>query len=199
MKPFSTGCDQLEYQMQTKDRQTEHWLFGPISRQKAKISQLVIASIAINIFALISAFYILTVYDRVIPNETTDSLIYLTAGMVAVIIFDFLMKVIRGVLTDEAGIEVDKEVADSLFNHLSRNENFIGTKTTGSISTTVKEFDSLKDIMASATLVALADLPFILIFLIVLYLIGGPIAAVPALIVVFVIVVGLLIQPVIRK
>ena len=185
--------------MQTKDRQTEHWLFGPISRQKAKISQLVIASIAINIFALISAFYILTVYDRVIPNETTDSLIYLTAGMVAVIIFDFLMKVIRGVLTDEAGIEVDKEVADSLFNHLSRNENFIGTKTTGSISTTVKEFDSLKDIMASATLVALADLPFILIFLIVLYLIGGPIAAVPALIVVFVIVVGLLIQPVIRK
>ena len=199
MKPFSTGCDQLEYQMQTKDRQTEHWLFGPISRQKAKISQLVIASIAINIFALISAFYILTVYDRVIPNETTDSLIYLTAGMVAVIIFDFLMKVIRGVLTDEAGIEVDKEVADSLFNHLSRNENFIGTKTTGSISTTVKEFDSLKDIMASATLVALADLPFILIFLVVLYLIGGPIAAVPALIVVFVIVVGLLIQPVIRK
>ena len=111
MKPFSTGCDQLEYQMQTKDRQTEHWLFGPISRQKAKISQLVIASIAINIFALISAFYILTVYDRVIPNETTDSLIYST-GMVAVIIFDFLMKVIRGVLTDEAGIEVDKEVAD---------------------------------------------------------------------------------------
>ena len=81
-------------------------------KAKAKISQLVIASIAINIFALISAFYILTVYDRVIPNETTDSLIYLTAGMVAVIIFDFLMKVIRGVLTDEAGIEVDKEVAD---------------------------------------------------------------------------------------
>ena len=44
----------------------------------------------INIFALISAFYILTVYDRVIPNETTDSLIYLTAGMIGVIIFDFL-------------------------------------------------------------------------------------------------------------
>ena len=74
---------------------------------------MVVASIAINIFALISAFYILTVYDRVIPNETTDSLIYLTAGMVTVIVFDFLMKVVRGILTDTAGIEIDKEVASS--------------------------------------------------------------------------------------
>ena len=61
------GLRQLEYQMQTKDRQTEHWLFGPISRQKAKISQLVIASIAINIFALISAFYI---FNRLRPCNT---------------------------------------------------------------------------------------------------------------------------------
>ena len=105
----------------------EHWLLGPITRQKAKIVQLVVASIAINIFALISAFYILTVYDRVIPNETTDSLIYLTAGMVTVIVFDFLMKVVRGILTDTAGIEIDKEVASSFFDHISRNEKLIGT------------------------------------------------------------------------
>ena len=177
----------------------EHWLFGPISRQKPKIIQLVIASISINIFALISAFYILTVYDRVIPNETTDSLIYLTAGMVVVIVFDFLMKVVRGILTDTAGIEIDKEVAGSFFEHISRNEKLIGTKSTGSISTTIKEFDSLKDVMASATLVAFADFPFILVFLVVLYLIGGPIASVPAIIVLLVIIIGLAIQPIIKR
>ena len=177
----------------------EHWLLGPITRQKAKIVQLVVASIAINIFALISAFYILTVYDRVIPNETTDSLIYLTAGMVTVIVFDFLMKVVRGILTDTAGIEIDKEVASSFFEHISRNEKLIGTKSTGNISTTIKEFDSLKDVMASATLVAFADLPFIFIFLIVLYLIGGPIAAVPGIIVILVIIIGIAVQPIIKR
>ena len=185
--------------MKNKKNENEHWLFGPISKQKSRVVQLILASVIINIFALISAFYILTVYDRVIPNETTDSLIYLTAGMIGVIIFDFLMKIVRGLLTDTAGIEVDEEVAEFFFEHIKRNEKLIGQQPTGSITTTIKEFDTLKDVMASATLLAFADLPFIFIFLLVLYLIGGPIAAVPAVIVILVIVIGLGIQPIIKN
>lgn len=177
----------------------KHWFFGPVLEQKSKFFQLIIASLSINLFALISAFYILTVYDRVIPNDTLDSLIYLTGGMLAVILFDFLMKVVRGIVTDQAGIEIDKEVAASFFDHISRNEKLIGKQSTGSLSTTIKEFDNLKDVMASATLVAFADLPFILIFLVVLYLIGGPIAAVPGIIVIIVLIGGLAIQPIIRR
>ena len=182
--------------LETSDK---HWFFGPVLEQKSKFVQLIIASLSINLFALISAFYILTVYDRVIPNDTLDSLIYLTGGMLAVIIFDFLMKIVRGIITDQAGIEIDKEVAASFFNHISRNEQLIGKHSTGNLSTTIKEFDNLKDVMASATLVAFADLPFIFIFLVVLYLIGGPIAAVPAVIVIVVLVGGLAIQPVIKR
>ena len=180
-------------------RREKHWFFGPVLEQKSKFFQLIIASLSINLFALISAFYILTVYDRVIPNDTLDSLIYLTGGMLAVILFDFLMKVVRGIVTDQAGIEIDKEVAASFFDHISRNEKLIGKQSTGSLSTTIKEFDNLKDVMASATLVAFADLPFILIFLVVLYLIGGPIAAVPGIIVIIVLIGGLAIQPIIRR
>lgn len=180
-------------------RREKHWFFGPVLEQKSKFFQLIIASLSINLFALISAFYILTVYDRVIPNDTLDSLIYLTGGMLAVILFDFLMKVVRGIVTDQAGIEIDKEVAASFFDHISRNEKLIGKQSTGSLSTTIKEFDNLKDVMASATLVAFADLPFILIFLVVLYLIGGPIAAVPGMIVIIVLIGGLAIQPIIRR
>ena len=57
---------------QTKSATEEkHWFFGR-SYQKSKLIQLIIASICINLFALLSAFYIMTVYDRVIPNEGTD-------------------------------------------------------------------------------------------------------------------------------
>ena len=135
--------------LETSDK---HWFFGPVLEQKSKFVQLIIASLSINLFALISAFYILTVYDRVIPNDTLDSLIYLTGGMLAVIIFDFLMKIVRGIITDQAGIEIDKEVAASFFNHISRNEQLIGKHSTGNLSSTIKEFDNLKDVMASATL-----------------------------------------------
>ena len=59
--------------LETSDK---HWFFGPVLEQKSKFVHLIIASLSINLFALISAFYILTVYDRVIPNDTLDSLIY---------------------------------------------------------------------------------------------------------------------------
>ena len=64
--------------------------------------------------------------------------------MLAVIIFDFLMKIVRGIITDQAGIEIDKEVAARFFNHISRNEQLIGKHSTGNLSTTIKEFDNLK-------------------------------------------------------
>ena len=182
-----------------KEPNQKPWFFGPLLRQKGKLIQLIIASICINLFALLSAFYIMTVYDRVIPNEGTESLFFLTGGMLVVIFFDFLMKVVRGVITDNVGINVDEEVADNIFEHINRNETLIGNQSVGSMANTVKEFDSLREFMASATLVAFADFPFLLVFLYVLYLIGGPIAAVPAIIVIFVLLIGLALQPLIKK
>ena len=101
-------------------------VFRAAPAAKGKLIQLIIASICINLFALLSAFYIMTVYDRVIPNEGTESLFFLTGGMLVVIFFDFLMKVVRGIITDNVGINVDEEVADNIFEHINRNETLIG-------------------------------------------------------------------------
>ena len=176
-----------------------HWFFGPVLKQKKYYIQVVLASIFINIFALVSAFYIMTVYDRVIPNDALETLTMLTVGMGIVILFDFAMKMIRGSLTDTAGIKIDEDVANKIFNHISRNEKFIGNQSIGKTASTIKEFDLLKDVLASATFVAFADLPFIILFLFVLYTLGGTIAAIPAIIVIFVIVVGILVQPLIKR
>ena len=113
----------------------QHWFFGPVLKQSGKYTQVVIASIFINLFALVSAFFVMTVYDRVIPNESIDTLLFLTVGVSIVILFDFLMKTVRGSLTDRAGLHIDEEVSEALFDHLSRNEKLIGTKSVGSIAT----------------------------------------------------------------
>lgn len=176
----------------------QHWFFGPVLRQKALYTQVIIASICVNLFALVSAFYVMTVYDRVIPNETLPTLYVLTVGVSVVILFDFIMKSVRSAITDRASANIDEDVGETLFDHISRNENFVGGQPTGAIATTVKEFDSLKEFMASATLVAFADFPFVFLFLFVLYSLGGPIAAVPAVIVIVVVIVGVLVQPVIK-
>ena len=177
---------------------SKHWFFGPALKNKKNYLQVILASVFINLFALASAFFIMIVYDRIVPNNAIESLIALTVGILLVIGFDFVMKILRGIFTDKAGASIDKDVAHSLFDRLSRNEKLI-TRPTGVMASIVKEFDILKEFLGSATFVALVDFPFIILFLFVLYSIGGPIAAVPAVIVVVVIIVGLLIQPVIRK
>ena len=182
------------YKLLAKD----HWFWGPVLKNKKLYIQVMSASVFINVFALFSAFYIMVVYDRVIPNNAIESLVALTVGILVIVLFDFIMKVLRGLYTDKASAMVDIEVSDNLFDRISRNEQLIN-QPTGAISAVVKEFDSLKDFIASASFVAFVDLPFIVLFLFVLYGIGGPVAAVPAIIVIVVIIVGLLIQPVIRK
>lgn len=176
----------------------EHWFFGPIIKNKKFYLQVMAGSVLINIFALVSSFYVMVVYDRVIPNNAIESLTALTIGVLVVVLFDFIMKVLRGLYTDKASALVDLEVSENLFERISRNEQLIN-QNTGATSSVIKEFDNLKDFIASVSFVAFVDLPFIFLFLFVIYGIGGPIAIVPALIVVVVIIVGLLIQPIIRK
>ena len=176
----------------------EHWFFGPIIKNKKFYLQVMAGSVLINIFALVSSFYVMVVYDRVIPNNAIESLTALTIGVLVVVLFDFIMKVLRGLYTDKASALVDLEVSGNLFERISRNEQLIN-QNTGATSSVIKEFDNLKDFIASVSFVAFVDLPFIFLFLFVIYGIGGPIAIVPALIVVVVIIVGLLIQPIIRK
>ena len=63
----------------------------------------------------------------------------------------------------------------------------------------MRDFEILKEVIGSASFTVFADLPFIILFLFVLYAIGGPVAAVPALVVPVVILFGLLLQPIMRK
>ena len=182
-----------------KPGMVDHWFFGPVLSQRSMYLQIIVASVCVNLFALVSAFYVMTVYDRVIPNESTDTLVVLTVGVLLVLFFDFLMKTIRGQFIDKAGSAIDIEVAETIFHHVSRNEKLIANQPAGAMASTIKEFDLLKEFLASATLVSFVDLPFAVLFLVILYVIGGWVVAAPAIIVVLVIASALLVQPIVRR
>jgi len=176
----------------------DHWFWGSVITNKKLYSKVLIASVFINVFALVSALYIMVVYDRVVPNAAIESLLVLTIGILLVMLFDFIMKSLRGIYTDHASTAVDIEVSDKLFDQISRNVE-LGNQPVGSVASVIKEFEFLKEFIASASFSAFVDLPFIIFFLFVLYGIGGPVALVPALIVVLVITAGVLIQPIIKR
>lgn len=178
---------------------TTHWLFGPL-RDNAKIyGQTVLAAFIVNLLGLISSFFIMTVYDRVLPNQAIESLVALTIGVAIAHVFDLLLKSLRGYFVDIAGQRLDSVVGARVFDNLMAMRMDARRGATGATAGLIREFDSLRDFFSSATLVALVDLPFIFVFLLTIALIGGPIALVPLIGVLAAIAVGIIIQPLIMR
>ena len=177
---------------------SNHWFWGTILKNKGTYVQVFSASIFINLFQLVSAFYIMTVYDRVIPNNAMDSLIALTIGVAIVLIFDFILKLLRSYFTDIAGAELDKVVSDKIFKKIISHDNAV-LGSPSAVASSVREFEGVRDFFSSASLVALIDTPFMFLFIGVIAMIGGWIAIVPLLIVPLVIIVAVAVQPLIKK
>ena len=184
----------------TKKPLAEHWFWGSLINNKGTYVQIALATVFINLFGLGSAFYIMTVYDRVMPNSNSayNTLIALTIGMAVVIIFDFLVKLLRSYFVDMAGNDMEKTINSSLFKKItSHDSEFLG-KTSG-VAHVVREFEGVRDFFTSASMVAFIDLPFLFLFLFVIYAIAGPLALVPVLIVPLVLVVSAIIQPILKR
>ncbi len=178
---------------------TSHWLFGPL-RDNAKIyAQTILAATIINILALVSSFFIMTVYDKVLPNQAIESLIALTIGVAIAHIFDFALKSLRGYFIDIAGQRLDASVGATVFDSLMSMRLDAKRGSTGALAGLVKEFENLRDFFSSATLVTIVDLPFIFLFIGTIALIGGPIALVPLIGVLIALTAGVIIQPLIMK
>ncbi|GJL93119.1 type I secretion system permease/ATPase [Hyphococcus sp.] len=178
---------------------TTHWLYGPL-RDNAKIyGQTILAAAIVNLLGLVSSFFIMTVYDKVLPNQAIESLIALTIGVAIAHVFDFLLKSLRGYFIDIAGQRLDATVGASVFDNLMSMRMDARRSATGAIAGLVKEFENLRDFFSSATLVAIVDLPFIFLFIATIALIGGPIALIPLIGVLLAIASGVIIQPLIMQ
>jgi ATP-binding cassette subfamily C protein LapB len=152
-----------------------------------------------NFLGLTTSIFIMVVYDRVLPNEATESLIALTIGVGIALLFDFLIKSLRAGFIDRAGQRADMVMGRRIFDQLLDMQMRARKGSTGALASTLREFETLRDFFTSATLVAVVDLPFILLFVGVIYMIGGPLAIVPAIAVPVVLIVGLAVQPLLAR
>mgnify|MGYP006078251209 FL=1 len=176
----------------------ESWFGEILIDNKGIYYQILLASLFINFFALMSAFFVMTVYDKVVPNSAISSLIALTIGMVIVHIFDFILKMLRAYFIDIAGQKLDDVVAERLYSKISKHDQKILGGSSASTISTVREFDTFRDFFTSSSMVLFIDVPFMLVFIVILWFIGGWVALVPTLIAPIVIGGALLIQPNLR-
>lgn len=174
---------------------TGHWFWSALLANRWAYSQVILAAMMANFLGLTTSIFIMVVYDRVLPNAAIDSLYALTVGVVLALGFDFVIRSLRAGFVDRAGQNADQVIARRIFDRLLDVQMQARRGSTGALSNTMREFETLRDFFTSATLVAVVDLPFILLFIGVIWLIAGPLALVPAVAVPLVILVGVAVQP----
>ena len=175
------------------------WLMEPMRRNRATYWKVAVAAVFINIFGLLTALFTMTVYDRVVPNNAMSSLIALSIGLGIVIIFDFILKLLRAYFVDHAGAQIDRDIGESVFERLLAMRLELKKGSTGALAGMMRELEALRDFFASATLTAVVDVPFILLTLLIVTMIGGWVVLVPALMVPLVILVGWLTHPAMER
>lgn len=172
-----------------------HWFWGPVGKARWVYFQVGFAALLVNVFALASSVFSMIVYDRVIPNNATDTLTALLVGVGIILVSDFIIRTVRGYFLDIASAKTDAAIADALFEQILDAQMKTRRGSTGALASTLKEFESIREFMTSATLTTFIDIPFSILFIAVIWTIGGPMAWVVALAIPIMLLAGLAVQP----
>jgi ATP-binding cassette subfamily C protein LapB len=171
-----------------------HWFWSVVSRFWPNYGHMAIAALLVNILALATPLYIMSVYDRVVPNSAIPSLIALSIGMVIALVFDFVLRTVRSRIIDMTGKKVDVVLAANIFEHVLALKMAKRPTSVGVLANQLRDFDSVRDFFTSGSIVSAIDLSFAIVFICILFLIAGPIAWVPLSILPVMIIIGLIVQ-----
>ena len=170
------------------------WFKGALFANKRLYGFAILAGLFVNLAAIAISLFTMAVYDRVIPNNATASLAALGIGIGVVVLTDVFMRIIRGYLVDVGGRRFDVSVGARIFRQLLALRGTARPQSAGTLANTVREFETVRDFFTSATLVGLGDLPFVLIFLAIIWWIAGVLVLVPVAGIALVVGTGLLLQ-----
>ncbi|NWL79031.1 type I secretion system permease/ATPase [Pseudomonas taiwanensis] len=160
---------------------TKSWFRDTLKRSRWLYTDAVAASLLINLIGLGAPLFVMNVYDRVVPNQAVATLWVLAVGIGGAYVFDLLLKTMRGLCLDLAGKKTDLIISATLFERIVGMAMKYRPARVGSFAQNIHEFQTLRDFLASLTLTSVIDLPFTLLILLVIGLLGGHLVWVPIL------------------
>ncbi|WP_338512325.1 type I secretion system permease/ATPase [Pseudomonas trivialis] len=155
------------------------WFRDTLKRSRWLYADAIAASLVINLIALAAPLFVMNVYDRVVPNQATATLWVLAIGICGAYLFDLLLKSLRSLCLDLAGKKTDLIISATLFERIVGMAMKVRPARVGSYAQNIHEFQGMRDFLTSLTLTSLIDLPFTLIILLVIALLGGHLVWIP--------------------
>jgi len=170
------------------------WFFGAMKRNMFIYQKVIIAAILINLFVLATPLFMKNVFDRVLPNNGIETLWAMTFGIGIIMIFDFILKLLRSYYLGVAGKRADVIMSNKIFKQVLNIKLDEKPSSTGQFVSRLQSFESVRDFFTSATIVALVDVPFIILFLFVIFFFAGPLGWVPVAAILIILIFSFIIQ-----
>ncbi len=155
------------------------WFWSVLRFYMPIYRHVALASVVVNSIAVASSLFVMNVYDRVIPNNAYETLWVLAAGVTLAYFFDFLLRSLRSHFVDLAGRNADVVLSSKLIDKVLSMRMDAKPESTGALVNNLREFESLREFFSSSTFLACIDIPFLLLFFLLLAFIGGPLVLLP--------------------
>ena len=155
------------------------------------IARAAVATAIVNGLAVATSLFAMQVYDRVVPTLAWATLTTLTAGMGLVVALDWTLRTLRARILDSAASAIDKRLSQRVFEHLLHLRLDARPRALGTLAAQVNALDAVRQFFASGIVFALVDVPFALLFVAVIGLVGGTVAWVYGALVLVAVAVGL--------
>jgi len=151
-----------------------HWFWGALNEHRLLYRDVLVAAFLINLIAVVIPLFTLNVYDKVVPNNAFETLWSLAIGVVILMGVDFGLRMARSYILDMAGKRVDISLSAMIMERVLGMQLACRPASTGSFAANLRTFESVRDFITSATVTAFIDLPFALIFLVLIFWLGWP-------------------------
>jgi ATP-binding cassette subfamily C protein LapB len=148
-----------------------HWLWSSIKTAKELYRDVILASVFISLLSLALPLFVMNVYDRVVPNAALETLWALAVGVLIVLTADFLLRMLRQYFVELAASRLDVTLSAKIMEKVLSINLASRPPKSGSFINSLQSFESIRQFFGSVTLVALVDLPFGLLFIVIIAMI----------------------------
>lgn len=180
---FADGCNLYDIMIPAPVRQITYAkaidvFKAAVFKRKSTLVLAAVGTVVVNLIALVTSIYSMQVYDRVVPLGAFSTLLVLSFGTLAALGFDYMIRIIRSNMLEHEAAKIDSEISEYFFSCAAEVRLDARPPSIGTMAAQLRSLEQVRSLMSAAVLFVIADLPFALLFIYVVYLLGGVVAAV---------------------
>jgi ATP-binding cassette subfamily C protein/ATP-binding cassette subfamily C protein LapB len=194
---YFTTC---EFSERFSKDNTRPWFETALMRFKKAVYRLLSMTFVINLMSIAVPLFVMTVYDKVIGNGSIGTLPYLIVGVVFILGADILLRILRARLIGAVAGRIDYLMGvETLGRILGLPAGFTERTSVSSQISRIKQFESIREFFAGPLAFTALDLPFTLLFISIIAILGGLLALIPIAMVIVLCVFGAIYLPRTKK